>query len=347
LEGITLKLVSFKFNGRTKVGAGLNNIVVDLQAVYAHYLKHVEGDGQADELSAVLIPDNMLDFLRNGERSHEAAKTAFAYASTLEEDCLGINEEFLFYPLEQVKIKPPYQPETVLLAGPGLEDPSDVMMHEYLEFFLKAPHTVVGPEDSILYDANVSEQFDSETHLGVIIGKPGRFIEEEDVRNHIYGYIVVNNIVARDKLQVGWEGWMWHVRYGEGASFDNSAPTGPYIVTKDEVEDHDQLTLRKYVNGQLVEEHRTSDLLRKVDQFVSYLSTFLTLEPGILISTGSPGGWVLGKDEKGNPVIKAGKQETQFLKPGDVVTAEIESVGTLTNPVVRVETSVSTVRGGV
>jgi acylpyruvate hydrolase len=343
-----VKLVSFKFNGRTKVGADWNDQWMDLQAVYAHYLARVEGDAQAAEMASVLIPDDMLEYLRGGERSHQAAKQAYEHAKTLSTGNLGVNEEFLFYSKERVKLKSPYHPQTVILAGPGLEDPSEEKMHDYLEFFLKSPHTVVGPEEPILYDPIISEQFDCEVQLGVIIGKPARFIPEDRVREHIYGYTIVNNVVARDKLQVGWEGWMWHVRYGEGASFDHSAPIGPSIVTKDEIIDHDQLVLRKYVNDQLVEEHLTNNLLRKVDQFVSYLSTFFTLEPGILIATGTPGGWVFGKDKDGNPVIKPGKQKTVFLQPGDVVKAEIEHVGTLINPVIRVEIpTVSTVQGGV
>jgi 2-keto-4-pentenoate hydratase/2-oxohepta-3-ene-1,7-dioic acid hydratase in catechol pathway len=151
--------------------------------------------------------------------------------------------------------------------------------------------------------------------------------------DHIFGFTVVHNVVNRDRMQVGWEGWMWHNRYGDGASFDNAAPIGPWIVEKSDIEDAGSLVINKYINEELVETYNTKDLIRSVEQFVSYCSKFFTLEPGIFLSTGSPGGWVLSRDEEGKPLLKPGKNPDHFLKTGDAVRGEIAGTGTLQNPV--------------
>lgn len=307
--------------------------VFDAQACYALYLKDVECDEQADRISSVLIPDDMVSFLRAGERSVQAARRGVEYASALNIDVLGVNEEWISYTLESVKIMPPVLPETILCAGPNVEDPRDTQLMKHLEFFLKSSHAIVGFKQPIIIDPSISNMYDVQVELGVVIGKSGRYIPEDQVLDHVFGFTVVHNVINRDRMQVGWEGWMWHNRYGDGASFDNSAPIGPWIVEKGDIEDPENLSIKKYINDELVETQNTKDLLRSIKQFVSYCSNFFTLEPGLFISTGSPGGWALGRDKDGNPLLKPVVQPDHFLKEGDIVKGEIAGIGTLQNPV--------------
>lgn len=328
-----MKFVSFKFNGRVKVGIVDKNKVYDAQACYARYLKDVEGDNQADKVSSVLIPDDMVSFLRAGVRSIQAAKQGVSYVAEQDTDLLGVNEEWLTYNLDDVKLLPPIRPQTVMCAGPNVEDPADPLLMRHTEFYLKSSHTIIGPKQEIIIDLSRTDKYDVQVELGVVIGKSGRFIPEDKIMDHIFGFTIVHNVINRDRMQVGWEGWMWHIRYGEGASFDNSTPIGPWIVEKNDINNLEDLELKKYINDELIESHNSKDLLRSVKQFVSYCSTFFTLEPGLFISTGSPGGWVLGRDGQGNPVLKPGKHPNRFLREGDRVKGFIEGIGSLENTV--------------
>ncbi|HHU76562.1 MAG TPA: fumarylacetoacetate hydrolase family protein [Firmicutes bacterium] len=329
-----MKLTTFKFNGQLKIGAVLaDNHILDLQRACALQLAEEEKDLQADGMAQVLIPGNMVEFLRGGKLAQDAARKAYLYAEDLLRTQEGILGEWLFYPLEDVSLRAPLEPLTVIGAGPGLEEADDPQMHNYIEFYLKSGHTVVGPGAPILHLPGQAQNFDCNVELGVIIGLPGRHIPPEKIMEHIYGFTVISNVYC-EKLQVGWEGTMFHVRYSEGTSFDNACPTGPYIVTREEVGDPENLEMKLFVNGTLRDSTNTKDLLRGIKEFVSYCSTFITLEPGLLILCGSPLGPVLGKDGDGRPVIKDLRQNPSYLKPGDRVRSVVEKVGALENPVV-------------
>ncbi|HHW01334.1 MAG TPA: fumarylacetoacetate hydrolase family protein [Thermoanaerobacterales bacterium] len=329
-----MKYATFKFNGMKMIGALLDEYLVDVQRAYALYLKEVEKDNQADEMARVLIPDDFIEFLEAGEKSWEAAKTAYNFVKDMDKETLGINEEYIFYPLKNVKILEPLRPRTIMAPGPELEDPSDKSMYNYIEFYLKSEHAVVGPGVPIIKESKFTGRIDFEPELALVIGKRGRFLDRENVLDHVFGYTIMNDVYSIDRLVVGWEGTMFHVRYGEGASFDNSAPIGPWIVTKDEIENPENLTLRKYVNGELVDERNTSQLLRSVREFASYCSTYFTLQPGLMIATGYPNGLVFGKDSNNRPVIKDLRKSPRYLNADDRVACEIEGIGRLENLVI-------------
>jgi|GEM_PF-351755 len=329
-----MKYGTFKFNGKERIGALKDNCLVDVQRAYALYLKEEEGDGQADEMARAIISNDFLEFLESGKEAWEAARTGFEYVKDSPKDKLGINEEFIFYNLEDVKILKPYQPKTIMCAGPELEDPENNDMHDYIEFYLKSSHTIIDPGEEIYYEGDHTGRIDFEPELALVIGEKGRFLEEDEILDHVFGYTILTDVYSLDKLQVGWEGTMFHVRYGEGESFDNSAPIGPWVVTKDEIENPENLKLKKYINDELVVESNTSDLLRSVKEFASYCSTFFTMKPEILISTGNPDGVVFGTDDEGIPVIKDVRANKVQLKPGDKVRCEIENIGKIENPVI-------------
>jgi len=182
--------------------------------------------------------------------------------------------------------------------------------------FTKAITTIAGPHADVPIDPAVSEQIDWEVELGVVVGRRGANIPKERALEHVFGYTVINDVTARD-IQRGWGG-----QFFKGKSLDGSCPSGPWVVTRDEVPDPQRLRLRLTVNGDLKQDASTADMIYPVDALITWLSTGMTLLPGSLIATGTPEG------------VGFARQPPEFLRPGDVVEAEVEGIGTLRNRMV-------------
>jgi 2-keto-4-pentenoate hydratase/2-oxohepta-3-ene-1,7-dioic acid hydratase in catechol pathway len=179
--------------------------------------------------------------------------------------------------------------------------------------FSKAITSITGPNDDIPIDPAVSEEIDWEVELGVVIGKAGVNITREDALEHVFGYTVINDVTARD-IQSDWGG-----QYFKGKSLDSSCPSGPWVVTPDEVDDPQALNLRLTVNGTLKQDGTTSEMIHPVDSIISWVSIGMTLLPGMMIATGTPDG------------VGFARKPPEFIHVGDVVEAEVESIGTLRN----------------
>ena len=179
--------------------------------------------------------------------------------------------------------------------------------------FSKAITSITGPNADIPIDAAVSEEIDWEVELGVVIGKAGINITREDALDHVFGYTVINDVTARD-IQSDWGG-----QYFKGKSLDSSCPSGPWVVTRDEVDDPQSLNLRLTVNGTLKQDGTTSEMIHPVDAIISWVSIGMTLLPGMMIATGTPDG------------VGFARKPPEFIRVGDVVEAEVEGVGKLRN----------------
>jgi 2-keto-4-pentenoate hydratase/2-oxohepta-3-ene-1,7-dioic acid hydratase in catechol pathway len=179
--------------------------------------------------------------------------------------------------------------------------------------FSKAITSITGPNDDIPIDPGVSDEIDWEVELGVVIGKAGVNITRDDALAHVFGYTVINDVTARD-IQSDWGG-----QYFKGKSLDSSCPSGPWLVTPDEVEDPQALSLRLTVNGQLKQDGTTSEMIHPVDSIISWVSVGMTLLPGMMIATGTPDG------------VGFARKPPEFIHIGDVVEAEVEGIGTLRN----------------
>lgn len=324
-----MKLVRFLYNGDERVGALLDGEVVDVQAAYACYLFEEEGDAQAQRVAPVRVPPDLLSLLRAGDVSLDACRRGLNFVEQTGRS-RGIRGKRLRYDPGEVELLLPVRPETALFAGPNADPRYAERLAPHLEVYYKSQHAFIGPGEAILYRPETSSRLGAAVELGVIIGKPGRYLTPEEVAGHILGYTVLLNVTARDHLQVGWEGSMWHMRYGEGASFDTSAAMGPAIVTADEVGSLSELILSAERNGEPLMRYGLGELRHSVEEFVSYCSTFFTLEPGILLSPGSPGGSYLTVDERGNPVMVEREEETRYLEPGDRLVGTVTGLGTLT-----------------
>ncbi|MGH9066619.1 MAG: fumarylacetoacetate hydrolase family protein [Acidimicrobiales bacterium] len=181
------------------------------------------------------------------------------------------------------------------------------------ESFVRCPGTVLGPYADLPCPA-LTERFDFEGELGIVIGEGGRYIPAEKALAAVAGYVVLNDASARDWQRAGsqWTG---------GKNFDASLPIGPEVVTADEVDISD-LALTTRVNGEVMQSARTSQMIVSIPTTVEFFSSFTRLLPGDVIATGTPGG------------VGFARQPPVWLHPGDVVEIEIESIGTIRNKVV-------------
>jgi 2,4-didehydro-3-deoxy-L-rhamnonate hydrolase len=178
--------------------------------------------------------------------------------------------------------------------------------------FAKYPNTIIGPGEVIRIPP-ITEQADYEAELAVVIGRPAKNVSESEVLDYVLGYTNCNDVSSRD-LQFS-EGGQWT----RSKSIDTFAPIGPYIVSRDEVPDPQSLSIRCVLNGEVMQDGTTSDMIFSVAELISFLSTGMTLMPGDIIATGTPAGVGFVRDPK------------VFLKAGDEVTIEIEGLGSLTN----------------
>ena len=242
------------------------------------------------------------------------------------------------YELEAVRLLAPLVPPAILNSGQNYWDHREEkppVDQEEPEFFLKAPLAVIGPDEPILYDPAVTRKLDYEVELAVVIGKPGRHIPDDRALEHVFGYTVANDVTARDRQAIPHPEGGWQYALGPGKNFDSAAPLGPSIVTADEVPDPQDLHLRTYVNGELRQNNTTANMIWDVAALVSFLSTFLTLRPGVVIETGTPGGtaWATDPEIGGRPYEREDVRRAGYLEPGNVVRVEIDGIGSLTNPV--------------
>jgi 2-keto-4-pentenoate hydratase/2-oxohepta-3-ene-1,7-dioic acid hydratase in catechol pathway len=180
--------------------------------------------------------------------------------------------------------------------------------------FGKFANALAADGDDISLDAT-AEQYDWEAELAVVIGQGGRNISESTALEHVWGYCCANDLSARD-LQMKTSQWLL------GKTLDRFLPLGPKLVSADEIGDPAALGIRCFVNDEIVQESTVGDMVFSVEELVSYISRYFPLEPGDVISTGTPAG------------VAMGRPNTPWLRPGDVVRVEIDNLGSLTNRMV-------------
>ncbi len=220
--------------------------------------------------------------------------------------------------LEEARLHAPIaRPEKLVAIGLNYEDHAAETGAEIPEkpiVFGKYPNTIIGPGEPIRIPP-ITEQIDYEAELAVVIGRTARNVSESEAMEYVFGYMNANDVSSRD-LQFS-EGGQWT----RSKSIDTFCPVGPYIVTRDEVPDPHNLSIRCTLNGEVVQDGTTSKMIFSVAELVSFLSSGMTLTPGDIIITGTPPGVGMARDPQ------------LWMKPGDEVTIEIEGLGSLTNPV--------------
>ncbi|MGZ8240425.1 MAG: fumarylacetoacetate hydrolase family protein [Methylobacter sp.] len=281
-----MKLVTFTHNNQTRVGAVIEGMVVDSK-------------------NLAEIPSGMIEFLAAGSTAMEAMQRYIDSGK----DRIALTE---------VKLKAPVpRPGKYLgislnyadhIAETGRDKP------EYPTFFTKQGTCVIAHGDAI-YRPKVSDKLDYEGELAFVIGKRCRHVPVDKAHQVIAGFTIANDVSVRD----------WQFRsptFTLGKSFDTAGPLGPWIVTSDEIKDPHNLNLKTWIDDDKRQDSNTRHMIFNCYEMVAYLSQAMTLEPGDIIATGTPGGVGVKMTPRG------------YMKPGQMVSVEIEGIGTLTNSVI-------------
>lgn len=222
-------------------------------------------------------------------------------------------------PAEEVRLGPPVaRPGQIIALGKNYRDHAmefDSTIPARPVFFSKSPGSLCGPTDSIYLVPGMA-RVDGEVELALVIGKRARFILEDEAFDHVAGYTILNDVTDRELQAV-------HGQWFLGKSADSFGPMGPFLVTRDEIPDPHQLTITQRVNGHTLQEANTSEMIFRINMVLSALSQVMTLEPGDVVSMGTPGG------------IGSARKPPMVLHEGDVVECEIEALGKLQNRVER------------
>jgi 2-keto-4-pentenoate hydratase/2-oxohepta-3-ene-1,7-dioic acid hydratase in catechol pathway len=257
---------------------------------------------RAQEIAASLIPASTRAFLEGGAATQDAVKSI---------------TEWVTVPAAGARLHAPIaDPGKFICIGLNYRDHAEEAgqaIPKEPPIFAKWANAILDPGEPILRPRG-STKLDWEVELGVVIGKPARFVSQAQALDHVWGYTIVNDVSARD-FQFVTTQWM------TGKIFETAAPVGPYIADAADVADPHALTLKTFVNGKQMQNGNTKTFIFDVRYLVSYLSNLMTLMPGDLIATGTP------------PGVGFAMKPPVALVPGDVVRMEITGLGTLENPV--------------
>jgi 2-keto-4-pentenoate hydratase/2-oxohepta-3-ene-1,7-dioic acid hydratase in catechol pathway len=282
-----MKLVTFRAGGAAHVGAVAGDRVVDL--------------------TAAGVAATMLDLIRAGRSGLAEAERAIDEANGAGAPMADLR---LLAPIER--------PGKVLCSGINYrshaEENPNAKMPTYPHFFAKVSTAIAGPEDDVPAPA-ATRELDYEVEFAVVIGRKLSRPQESEVMPAIFGYTLLNDISARD------------VQFADnqittGKNFDRFAPIGPAIVTADEMVRPDRVALKTRLNGRLMQDGSTADWLFSLPRLLAYLAGIMTLEPGDVVSTGTPAG------------VGYFRRPQIFMKPGDVIEIEAEGIGILRNRIV-------------
>ncbi len=291
-----MKLLTFVKQGQLALGVKTEKGILDVQ--------------EAAKGAGVQLPNSIMSVIEQGSAVGE-----------LEKLVLSVSDD-----------SPAWLQESDLQFGPCVTEPKKIIciglnyrkhaeetkaaIPEFPILFNKFHNTITAHGSEIAIPRTTT-RLDYEAELVIVIGKQAKYVPREEALNYVFGYCCVNDLSARD-LQLRTPQWML------GKIGDGFSPIGPYLVTADEVGNPNELAIKARVNGELRQNSNTADMIFPCDEIVSYISQHLTLVPGDIILTGTPEGVVLGLP----------KEQRVYLQPGDVVTIEIEKLGSLTNRLV-------------
>jgi len=223
--------------------------------------------------------------------------------------------------LSERRLLAPVEPPVILAIGRNYREhaaETGASIGEYPVLFVKTPNALSNPGDDIVLPRKLrSDKVDYEGELAFVISKQAKNVSKTDAMDYVVGFTIANDVSARD-WQKEWGGSQWI----KGKSFDSFCPIGPYVVTLDEFENWSRLRLTTRVNGEVVQEGNTDDLIFDIPTLIEFLSGSTTLYPGTVVLTGTPHG------------VGMARTPPRWLEPGDTVEVEIEGIGTLVNHVV-------------
>lgn len=322
-----MKLVTFNRQGREdRIGAlAADETIVDLNAAYALYLRNVQHESAFYALADARVPASMRGLFENGDRGLDAARTALNYA-VKEGAEAGPSGEILRFQKSQVKIKAPILPKKFFhTAGNFREHHEEAaksgFSHPVLPWivFFQNVDAIIGPDEAIVYPEHLTEELDYELELALVLKRSGKHFDAARAADFIGGYVVFNDITARDIQRTEMKSGVFSFCKG----IDTFCPLGPHIVTADEIPQPNNLSMQLRVNGKTRQQSHSSKMSVTVQEIVAHYSP-MGYSAGDVLSTGTVSGVAAFSDDP----------KSLYLKPGDVVECEIEKIGVLRNPVV-------------
>lgn len=296
-----MKLLSFQYKGETLFGPKVKReeAVWDVLALAAHYEKSN-------------FPQTIIEGIASGLDFVETIRKLVERAG---QDSDANSFKYTFTEIEWLA-PIPRTPKNIICVGKNYLDHAAEMggggAPEKLMIFTKAPTAIAADEQDLPIHKELTENLDYEGELAIVISKEGRNIPKQLAFDHIFGYTIANDVTARD-IQTA------HGQFFLGKSLDGTCPMGPYIVTKNEIPNPNNLSVVTKVNDDVRQNGNTASMIYKVDDLIAEISRFVTLEPGDVILTGTPAG--VGK----------GMTPPSYLQEGDSVKISIEGIGTLAN----------------
>jgi len=321
-----MRLITFDFAGRSRIGAATDSHqIVDLNSACALYLRDVENETAFDRLADALVPANMRALFEGGDTSLEAARKALDHAQQ-SEAAAGPNGERIFYAADEVKLKAPVIPKKFFhTAGNFREHHEEAskagFSHPVLPWivFFQNVDAIIGHEEPVIYPEHLTRELDYELELAVVLKKGGKHFTADEGRSHIGGYVIFNDITARDIQRREMKSGVFSFCKG----IDTFCPLGPWIVTADEISDPHNLAMELRVNGESRQRSHSSKMSVKIPEILAHYSP-MGYSAGDVISTGTVSG----------VAAFSGDPKAWYLKPGDVMECEIEKIGVLRNPVI-------------
>jgi 2-keto-4-pentenoate hydratase/2-oxohepta-3-ene-1,7-dioic acid hydratase in catechol pathway len=315
-----MRLLTFEVAGQQRLGAEWRGSIADLQNTAA-FVELLNYGAAASHSLTQRFPSDLLGFLRAGSPARAIAREALSFLDSLPPgiaEQLAGNSALLYHETQVRRRAPLTNPGKIICLGLNYRDhaaESGMPVPREPVLFCKYGNAVAGPGDPIVLPPD-SEQVDYEAELVFVLGKGGRNIPADAALEYVAGYTCGHDVSARDyQLQRGGGQWM------VGKTWDTFAPMGPVLITADEGLDPHNLPIRCVLNGEVMQNSSTSQLVFDIPATIAYLSRIMTLEAGDVVFTGTP------------PGVGMARKPPVFLKPGDTVEIQIDGIGVLRNPV--------------
>ena len=323
-----MRLVTFEDSAKQqRVGAVTpDGRIVDLNSAAALYLRDVESEAAFYRLADALVPANMRALFEGGDTSLETAHKALDYALHHEEGTVGPRGEAIFHAAEDVRLKAPIIPKKFFhTAGNFREHHEEAtkagFSHPVMPWivFFQNVDAIIGHDEPVIYPEHLTQELDYELELAVVLKKGGKHFTPEEASEHIGGYVIFNDVTARDIQRREMKSGVFSFCKG----IDTFCPLGPWIVTADEIPDPHNLSMELRVNGESRQRSHSGKMSVKIPEILSHYSP-MGYSAGDVVSTGTVSG----------VAAFSGDPKAWYLKPGDVMECEIEKIGVLRNRVI-------------
>lgn len=323
-----MKLVTFQNAAKqSRIGAvSAEGKIVDLSIACALYLREIENENAFDRLAEALVPSNMRSLFEGGDTSLEAASKALDYALHQGSEALGPGGEPMIYDLSDVQLRAPIIPKKFFhTAGNFREHHEEAtkagFSHPVLPWivFFQNVDAIIGHEEPVIYPEHLTQELDYELELAVVLKKGGKHFTPEEAVDHIGGYVIFNDITARDIQRREMKSGV----FSFCKAIDTFCPLGPWIVTADEIPDPHNLAMELRVNGESRQRSHSGKMSVKIPEILSHYSP-MGYSAGDVVSTGTVSG----------VAAFSGDPKAWYLKVGDVMECEIEKIGILRNHVI-------------